>query len=71
MHSEISAEMALELRNSLAVIRECARRLTTSTDSEAASHLAEDVVAEAERLDKVVGGFLAGNIGAAASAAGA
>lgn len=71
MHSEISAEMALELRNSLAVIRDCARQLTTSIDSQAASHLAEDVVAEAERLDKVVGGFLAGNIGAAASAAGA
>jgi PAS domain-containing protein len=71
MHSEISAEMALELRNSLAVIRDCARRLTTATDSETASHLAEDVVAEAERLDKVVGGFLAGKIGAAASAAGA
>ena len=68
MHSEISAEMALELRNSLAVIRDCARRLTNSTDSQA-SHLAEDVVAAAERLDKVVGGFLAGNIGVAASAA--
>ena len=71
MHSEISAEMALELRNSLAVIRDCARRLTTSTDSETAGHLVEDVVTEAERLDKVVGGFLAGKIGAVASAAGA
>jgi PAS domain-containing protein len=71
VHSEISAEMALELRNSLAVIRDCARQLTASTDSERANHLAEDVVAEAERLDKVVGGFLVGNIGAAAAAAGA
>lgn len=71
MHSEISAEMALELRNSLAVIRDCVGRLTTSTDSQAARHMAEDVVAEAERLDKVVGGFLAGNIAAAAAAAGA
>ena len=71
MHSEISAEMALELRNSLAVIRDCAGRLTTSIDSQAARHLAEDVVAEAERLDKVVGGFLAGKMAAAASAAGA
>ena len=71
MHSELSAEMALELRNSLAVISDCARRLTASSDSQAARHLAEDVAVEAERLDKVVGGFLAGNIGAAASAAGA
>lgn len=71
MHSEVSAEMALELRNSLAVIRDCAQRLTTPSDAQAARHLAEDVVAEAERLDKVVGGFLAGHIGAASSAAGA
>jgi nitrogen-specific signal transduction histidine kinase len=57
MHSELNAEMALQLRNSRAVIRDCARRLTTSSDSQSARHLAEDVAVEAERLDKVVGGF--------------
>jgi PAS domain-containing protein len=71
MHSEISAEMALELRNSLAIICDTARRLTASTDSQAVTHLAEDVFVEAERLEKVVGGFLAGRADTAASAAGA
>ncbi|HEX6802766.1 MAG TPA: PAS domain-containing protein [Terriglobales bacterium] len=70
MHSEISAEMALELRNSLGIIRDCARQLAVSAPSHVPAHFAEDICAQAERLDKVVGGFLAGKA-AAASAAGA
>ncbi len=59
--SETAAEMALELRTSLATIREWAERMGTATDRERTQSLAGDISAEAERLEKVVGGFLAGS----------
>jgi signal transduction histidine kinase len=58
---ETSAEMALELRTSLAAIREWAEQMGTATDREPTRNLARDISAEAERLEKLVGGFLAGS----------
>ena len=60
-HSETSSEMALELRTSLATIREWAKQMNATADRERTHDLAEDISAEAERLEKVVGGFLAGS----------
>ncbi len=67
LHGEISAEMALELRNSLATIAERARQLATDYDSEKARQAASDIAAEAAQLQSTIGGFLAG---ARATAAG-
>ena len=61
LHSETSAEMALELRTSLATIREWSEEMQATTDREQARRLAGDISAEAERLGKMVGGFLAGS----------
>jgi signal transduction histidine kinase len=61
LHSEASAQMALELRTSLATIREWSEQMQATTDREEASHLAGDISAETERLEKMVGGFLAGS----------
>jgi nitrogen fixation/metabolism regulation signal transduction histidine kinase len=58
LHSEVSAEMALHLRTSLAMIRECSERIGGS-DAKAAPALASDITAETDRIDKVVGNFLA------------
>jgi PAS domain S-box-containing protein len=60
LQSETSAEMALELRTSLATIREWAEQMGTATDREQTRSLAGDISAEAGRLEKLVGGFLAG-----------
>lgn len=59
-NSEASAEMALELRTSLATIREWAEQMSAA-DPEQQQSLAGDISAEAERLERVVGGFLAGS----------
>jgi len=59
LQSELSAEMALELRTSLAIIRDCASRIA-SNDAQSAADLANDIAAQTDRLDKVVGCFLAG-----------
>jgi signal transduction histidine kinase len=61
LHSETSAEMALELRTSLATIREWSEKMQATTDREQTRSLAQDISAEAERLEKMVGGFLAGS----------
>jgi nitrogen fixation/metabolism regulation signal transduction histidine kinase len=61
LHSETSAEMALELRTSLATIREWSEKMQATTDREQSRRLAGDISAEAERLEKMVGGFLAGS----------
>ncbi len=58
--SETSAEMALELRTSLATIREWAGQMDAGT-AEQRQSLASDISAEAERVERVVGGFLAGS----------
>jgi PAS domain-containing protein len=58
LHGEISAEMALELRTSLATISGYAQQLAKSRDPELAPELAADIAAEAARLDRHIGGFL-------------
>ncbi len=58
MQGEISAEMALQLRNSLATIAGYALQLADSRDSELAKQLATDIAQEAAELDRRIGGFL-------------
>jgi nitrogen-specific signal transduction histidine kinase len=59
LQGEISAEMALELRTSLATIAGYAQQLARSRDPELAPQLAADIAGEASRLDHHIGGFLA------------
>lgn len=58
LRGEMSAEMALELRNSLATISGYGRQLAISHDPELARQLATDIAAEASHLDHTIGGFL-------------
>jgi nitrogen-specific signal transduction histidine kinase len=69
LHGEISAEMALELRSSLATIRESAQQMSATNDQRSLANFSTDISSEAERLERLVGGFLAGNGKAKASAA--
>ena len=57
---EMSAEMALELKNSLDTISGFARNLVKNYDSKMAEQLATDIAAEAGHLQSKIGGFLAG-----------
>jgi PAS domain-containing protein len=70
LRSEVSAEMALQLRTSLSVIRECASQIS-GADRQDVARLANEIAAETDRLDKAVGGFLAGSAATKAAAAGA
>jgi PAS domain-containing protein len=67
LQGEISAEMALELRTSLATITGYAQQLARNRDVELASQLASDIASEAARLDRHIGGFLAAKGTAAGS----
>jgi PAS domain-containing protein len=67
MRREASAEMALDLRNSLATISGMARQLACTRDSDLARQLADDIASEASQLDRNIGSFLAGTKFAAAS----
>ena len=58
LRGEMSAEMALELRNSLTTISGYAQQLAASRDPELARQLAADIAAEAAHLDRTIGGFL-------------
>jgi nitrogen fixation/metabolism regulation signal transduction histidine kinase len=60
LRGEVSAEMALALRNSVATISGYARQLATGRHPEQAQRLAEDIILEAAQLDHTIGGFLAG-----------
>lgn len=60
LRGEMSAEMALGLRNSLTTISGYAQQLAASRDPELARRLAADIAAEAAHLDRTIGGFLAG-----------
>jgi nitrogen-specific signal transduction histidine kinase len=62
LHGEISAEMALELRTSLATIAGYAQQLARNRDPELAPQLAADIASEAARLDRHIGGFLASKV---------
>lgn len=68
LRGEVSAEMALELRTSLSTISGYAQQLAASRDPELARQLASDIAAEAGRLDRTIGGFLAGKAARAAHA---
>jgi PAS domain-containing protein len=68
LHGEISAEMALELRTSLATIAGYAQQLARNRDPELASQLAADIASEASRLDRHIGGFLSDKRSAGAAA---
>lgn len=59
LRGEMSAEMALELRNSLTTISGYAQQLAASRDAGLARQLAADIAAEAAHLDRTIGGFLA------------
>lgn len=58
MHGEMSAEMALQLRTSLATIAGYAQQLASQQDPEMAMQLASDIAQEAAALDRHIGGFL-------------
>ena len=58
LRGEISAEMALELRNSLATIAGYAQQLAASRDPSLARQLANDIAEESALLDRRIGGFL-------------
>jgi len=60
VRAETSAEMALDLRTSLSTMREWAEQMSVTADPVRTRSLATDLSAEAERLNKLVGGFLAG-----------
>jgi nitrogen-specific signal transduction histidine kinase len=67
LQGEMSAEMALELRTSLATITGYAQQLARSRDAESAGRLAEDIAGEAARLERHLGGFLAAKRAAAST----
>lgn len=59
LRGEMSAEMALELRNSLTTIAGYAQQLAANKNHDLAPQLAADIAAEAAHLDHTIGGFLA------------
>lgn len=71
VQAEISAEMALSLRSSLATISGYAQQLAVNRDPQLAKQLAQDIAEEAAHLDHSVGGFLTGKKTPAAISAGA
>ena len=71
LHGEISAEMALQLRTSLATISGYAQQLVSHRDPELAKQLATDIAEEARLLDRTLGGFLTEKRAAKGAAAGA
>jgi PAS domain-containing protein len=66
LRGEMSAEMALGLRNSLTSIAGYAQQLAASREPALARQLASDIAVEAAHLDRTIGGFLAGAKGARA-----
>jgi nitrogen fixation/metabolism regulation signal transduction histidine kinase len=58
LQRQVSAEMALQVRNSLATISDYSRQLTDCGDPERAREIASGIGNEAARLDRSVGEFL-------------
>lgn len=58
LQGQLSAEMALQLRNSLTTISGYAQQLASNRDLEMAGQLAADIAQEAAQLDRSIGGFL-------------
>ena len=69
LHGQISAELALDLRTSLATIAGYAQQLASNRDPDLSRQIAEDISAEAARLDRHIGGFLTGHSPLAATSA--
>ena len=67
LQTEFIAEMALQLRSSLSVIRDCAERVSRAVQSD--SHLASDITAETDRIEKLVAEFVAEGLPEKAAAA--
>lgn len=61
LRGELSAEMALQLRTSLATISGCAQQLSTSGDPDLSRQLAADIAEQAAQLDRNLGSFLMGS----------
>lgn len=70
LQAEISAEMALELRSSLASIKESAAQMSANGDRQARLQMAEDISSQAQRLERLVGNFLVGEAHVKAQRAG-
>jgi PAS domain-containing protein len=70
MHGEISGEMALRLRTSLATISGYAQQLAENQDRGLAQQLARDIAQEAAELERNIGGFLIRKQAGKAAAAG-
>ena len=68
VRQEISAELAQELRDSLAKIAGYAQQLAHNRDAELALQLADNIAGEAAQLDRTIGSFLGGVPKAAAMA---
>ncbi|HTS37205.1 MAG TPA: hypothetical protein VMH04_16130 [Candidatus Solibacter sp.] len=66
---EISAEMALQLRTSLATIADIAQHLAGNREPEAAKRLASDIAEQAAQLECTIGGFLTESRAAQSAAA--
>lgn len=66
LRGELSAEMALALRTSLATISGFAQQLSQNCSPDVAQQLATDIAQEAAHLDRRIGGFLAGGKAAVA-----
>lgn len=58
LRAESSAEMALELRSSLATVRECAMQIAANNDYATAKKLVNDICTEIDQVGRSVGGFL-------------
>lgn len=58
LQSEFVAEMALQLRGSLAIIRDCADRLSQASQP-GDPHVAGDITAETDRIEKLLAEFVA------------
>jgi nitrogen fixation/metabolism regulation signal transduction histidine kinase len=67
LQGEMSAEMALQLRTSLATISGYAQQLAQNRDPGLAQQIAEDIAHEAAQLDRTIGGFLTRNRSAKAA----
>ena len=59
LRGEMSAEMALALRNSLVTISGYAQQLGSNRDPDLVAQIAADIATEAKQLDHTIGGFLA------------
>jgi nitrogen fixation/metabolism regulation signal transduction histidine kinase len=71
LQRQVSAEMALQMRNSLATISGYSRQLTDGSDLERTREIASDIGNEAARLDRSVGEFLTERCAAQSAAAAA